>query len=212
MPKRDIAEISRSSLTNHRIVKRARQPYPPEAFERATPDLRELVHVNRPSGQSAEPLPLLVRFQALGELLAKRPALLQRYSSLLDEAAERRGDHPLVIAALGRRAKLENRSTEAIEYLTEAVEAGSQPPSTYVDLAELLLQAEREAESVEVLRQGVSAFPFDPRLRKMLALRYINLKRYRDAFETIERFVELFPEDDFVRGLFQQVQGMPTGQ
>lgn len=212
MPKRDIAEISHSSLTNHRIIKQVGQPYPPEAFEQTTPDLPELVHVNRPLGQSAESLPLLVRFQAFGELLAKRPAFSEHYSSLLAEAAEKHGDHPLVLAALGRKAKLENRSEEAIEYLTEAVEAGFQPTSTYVDLAELLLQAERETESVEVLQQGVSAFPFNPRLRKMLALRYIDLKRYRDAFETIERFVELFPEDDFMRGLFQQVQGMPTGQ
>ncbi len=212
MPKRDIAEISHSSLTNHRIVTRPGQPFPPEAFELTTPDLPELVHVNRPPGESGESLPLLVRFQAFGEVLAKRPEFSQRYVTLLAEAAEQHGDHPLVLAALGRKAKLEKRSVEAIEYLTEAVKAGSQPPSTYDDLAELLLQANREAESAEVLRQGVSVFPFNPRLRKLLALRYINLKRYRDAFETIERFVELFPEDDFMRGLFRQVQGMPAGQ
>ena len=212
MPKRDIAEISHSSLTNHRIVKHPGQPYPAQAFERTTPDLPELVHVNRPPGESGGSLPLLVRFQAFGELLAKRPEFSQRYRSLLAEAAEQHGDHPLVLAALGRMAKLEKRSAEAIEYLTEAVKVGSQPASTYEDLADLLLQADREAESAEVLLQGVSAFPFNPRLRKMLALRYINLKRYRDAYETIERFVELFPEDDFMRGLFRQVQGLPTGQ
>ena len=212
MPKRDLAEISHSSLTNHRIVRQPAQPYPPEAFDQTTPDLAELVHVNRPPGASGESLPLLVRFQAFGELLGKRSEFSQRYLRLLADVAERHGDHPLVLAALGRKAKLENRAAEAIEYLFEAVQAGSQPSSTYEDLAELLAEVGRRDESAEVLRQGVEAAPFNPRLRKMLALRFISLKRYRDAFETIERFVELFPEDDFMRGLLRQVQGLPTSQ
>ena len=210
MPKRDIVEISHSSLTNHRIVKYPSQPFPPEAFAQTTSDLAELVHVNRPHGSGAESLPLMVRFRAIGELLAKRPDFSDRYLSLLAEVAEKNGDDPLVLASLGRKAKLEGRAPEAIEYLTEAVEAGSQPVSTYDDLAELLVQAGREEDSAAVLVQGVEAWPFNPRLRKMLALRYINLKQYRDASETIHRFVELFPEDDFMRGLLRQIQGLPT--
>ncbi len=209
MPKRDIAEISHSSLTNHRIVRRPGQPYPPEAFERTTPDLAELVHVNRPPGAGGEALPLMVRFRAFGELSARRPGLSQRYVELLAEAAEMHGDDPLVLASLGRKAKLENRAAAAIDYLTQALEAGSRTPSTYEDLAVLLVQTGRAADAAEVLRRGVESAPFNPRLRKMLALRYIELKRYRDAFETIRGFVELFPEDDFMRGLFQQVRGLP---
>ena len=212
MPKRDIVEISHSSLTNHRIVKSPGQPFPPEAFAQTASDLPELVHVNRPPGAGAESLPLRVRFQAFGELLAKRPDFSDRYLSLLAEVAEKHGDDPLVLAALGRKAKLEGRALEGIEYLTEAVEAGSQPASTYGDLAELLVQSGREEDSAGVLVQGVDAWPFNSRLRKMLALRYINLKQYRDAFETIHQFVELFPEDDFMRGLLRQVQGLPATQ
>ena len=212
MPKRDIVEISHSSLTNHRIVRRPGQPYPPQAFTRTTPDLPELVHVNRPSGAGGESLPPMVRFQAFGELLSKRPDFSERYLRLLAEVAEKHGDDPLVLAALGRKAKLENRAAEAIEYLTDAIGAGSQPASTYEDLADLLAQSDRNDESADVLLAGVEAMPFNPRLRKMLALRYINLKRYRDAYGTIQRFVELFPEDDFMRGLWSQVQGLPTTQ
>lgn len=212
MPKREIAEISHSSLTNHRIVRHPGQTYPPEAFSQTTADLPELVHVNRPPLAGGESLPLLVRFQAFGELLGKRPEFPARYLGLLADAAEQHGDHPLVLAALGRKAKLEGRGSEAMDYLTEAVAAGLQPPSTYADLAELLSEAGRDQEAAEVLRQGVAAAPFNPRLLKMLALRHINLKQYREARASIERFVELFPEDDFMRGLLHQVRGLPTPQ
>ena len=210
MPKRDVAEISHSSLTNHRIIRRAGQPYPSEAFSRAPADLPELVHVNRPPGAGAESLPLLVRFQAFGELLSRRPDFSDRYLALLGEAAERHGDDPLVLAALGRKAKLEKRAPEAIEYLGQAVEAGFQPASTYEDLAQLLMEAGRLEESADILKRGVAALPYNPRLLKMLALRHIKLEQYRDALAAIQRFVELFPEDDFMRGLLRQVQGLPT--
>lgn len=212
MPKRDIAQISHSSLTNHRVVRRPGQPYPPEAFEQAASDLPELVHVNRPPSAGSESLPLMVRFQAFGELLSKRPNFSDRYLALLAQAAEKHGDDPLVLAALGRKAKLETRTAEAVEYLTAAVDAGSRTVSTYEDLAELLAQTGRDQEAADVLLRGVQGAPFNPRLRKMLALRYIHLKRFRDAYETIQQFVQLFPEDDFMRGLWRQVQGLPTTQ
>ncbi len=210
MPKRRVLGISHSSLTNHRIVKSAGQAFPPEAFSQTSPDLTELVHVNRPPGAGGESLPLMVRFQAFGELLARRPDFSDQYLRLLAEVAEQYSDDPLVLAALGRKAKLEGRAPEAIEYLKEAVKAGSQPASTYDDLAELLIQSSREDESAALLVEGVAAWPFSPRLRKMLALRYINLKRFRDASETIHQYVERFPEDDFMRGLLHQIQGLPT--
>ena len=212
MPKRNIAEISHSSLTNHRIVKFPEQPLPAEAFSQTPPDLPDLVHVNRPPGAGPESLPLMVRFQAFGELLSKRPEFSDRYLSLLLQVAEEHGDDPLVLAALGRKAKLDDRTPEAIDYLESAVRAGPQPASTYDDLASLLVSHGREDDSAAILAEGVRAWPLNPRLRKMLALRYVNLKRYRDASETIRRFVDLFPEDDFMRGLLRQIQGLPTAQ
>ena len=210
MPKRDVAEISHSSLTNHRVVRTPDQPLPAAAFAQTTGDLPELVHVNRPPGAGGETLPLLVRFQAFGEMLNRQPDFSKKYLDLLAAAAERHGDDPLVLAALGRKAKLENRAPEAIDYLTLAVEAGFQPASTYEDLAELLMQSERLGESADILLRGVNNLPYNPRLRKMLALRYIKLERFQEARSTIQEFVHLFPEDDFMRGLLRQVRGLPT--
>ena len=210
MPKREVAEISHSSLTNHRVVRTPDQALPAAAYAQTTNDLPELVHVNRPPGAGAEALPLLVRFQAFGEMLNRQPDFSEKYLDLLAEAAEHHGDDPLVLAALGRKAKLENRAPEAIEYLTLAVEAGSQPASTYEDLAELLMESERLGESADILLRGVNNLPYNARLRKMLALRYIKLERFQEARSTIEEFVRLFPEDDFMRGLLRQVRGLPT--
>ena len=91
-----------------------------------------------------------------------------------------------------------------------AIEAGSQPASTYEDLAELLMESARLGESADILLKGVSQLPYNPRLRKMLALRYIKLERFQEALSTIEEFVRRFPEDDFMRGLLRQVRGLPT--
>jgi hypothetical protein len=208
MPKRDIDVIAHSALTNHRIPVRPGQPFPDEAFAQTFPDLPELVHVNRPAGAGAESLPLLVRFRAFGELLAKRPDLTERYKALLAEAAEKHPNDPLVLASLGRKAKLEGTpdgNERAVEYLTLAIEAGSATSSTFEDLADVLTVMGRNDESAEALKRGVDVSPFSPKLLKMLTLKHINLKRYEEAATSMKRYVELFPEDDLMRGLLRQV-------
>ena len=209
MPQRDVEVISHSSLTNHRIVRRQDQPFPDAAFEKTTPDLPELVHVNRPPGQAAESLPLLTRFRAIGELSARNPQLNAKYLSLLAEAAEKHPDDALVLAALGRKAKIDAGdapSPKTIEYLEMALDAGSSTASTFEDLAEAFSRAGRDFEALETLRAGVDASPFNPRLRKKLTLKYINLKMYSEAAKSTQKYVELFPEDTFMRDLLKKVR------
>ena len=200
MPQRDVDVISHSSLTNHRIVRRSGQPFPDVAFEQTTPDLPELVHVNRPPGQGAESLPLLTRFRAVGELTVRKPELNGKYRALLADAAEKHPDEALVLAALGRWAKIEAGEApapQAIEYLEAALDAGSAVASTFEDLAEMYSRADRDFEALETLRRGVETSPYNPRLRKLLTLKYINLKLYSEAGKSMEKYVELFPEDLF---------------
>ena len=209
MPQRDVDVISHSSLTNHRVVRRQGQPFPDIAFEKTTPDLPELVHVNRPPGQGAESLPLLTRFRAIGELTAKNPRLNAKYLSLLAEAAEKHPDDALVLAALGRKAKIDAgdaRSPEMIEYLEMALQAGSSTASTFEDLAEAFSRAGRDFEALETLRSGVETAPYNPRLRKMQILKYINLKMFSEAAKSMQKYVELFPEDTFMRDLLKKVR------
>ena len=209
MPQRDVDVISHSSLTNHRIVRRPGQPFPDIAFERTTPDLPELIHVNRPPGQGAESLPLLTRFRAIGELTAKDHKLNAKYLSLLAEAAEKHPGDALVLAALGRKAKIEAGdafSPQMVEYLEMALEAGSSTASTFEDLAEAFSRAGRDFEALETLRSAVETSPFNPNLRRKLTLKYINLEMYNEAAKSAQEYVTLFPEDTVMRDLLKKVQ------
>ena len=210
MHKRDVDVISHSSLTDHRIVRHRGQPFPEIAFKRTTPDLPELVHINRPAGQGMESLPLLTRFRAIGELTAQRPVLNSKYRKLLAQVSEKHPREPIVLAALGRLAKIEagnEPDSQAIKYLKMALESGSVAASTFEDLAEMYSRSDRDFEALETLRDGVETLPYHPRLRKLLALKYVALKLYGEASKSMEKHVDLFPEDTAIRDLFKQVQG-----
>ncbi len=199
MPKRDVKVIAHSALTNHRIVRRPSQPLP-EPRDAGT----DLVHINR---VGAAPLPLLTRMQAYGQIADRQPAYYEKFQALLDEAALKEGQDPLVLATLGRRALRANRLPEAIGFLEGARERGSTSATTYEDLGEALGRAGRLEDSVKVLQEGIGAAPYTAVLYKGLALRLIQLKRFEEARQMLVRYVQLFPEDDFVRKLLAQVSG-----
>lgn len=204
MPKREVGFIAHSALTNHRIVRAKDQALPASAFARTTRDLPDLAHFNRVPGK---PLPLVTLLQAYGELLERHPPYYERFQTVLDEAAAKNPDHPLVLASLGRRALRAKSIDEAIGYLNKSVALGLESSPTFEDLGEALALAGRLDEAVKVLRRGIEVEPYSATLHKSLALRYIKLQRFAEAKQTLERYVELFPEDDFVRRLLKQVSG-----
>jgi hypothetical protein len=206
MPKRLIAGIAHSDSTNHRIVRRAGQPLPDAAFGGTTPDLPDLVYVNRPVGAQTAPLSPETKLVAYGELLEKRPEFQSSYLEALDELTRKEPRNPLGLAALGRKALLDQNPVRAIEFLSMAVEAGYQPPTTYRDLGEGLALSGRLAESADVLEQAVTLYPYSPVLSKSLAHRYILLKRYPRAHYVMKRHLDTFPEDTFVRDLLRKVE------
>jgi hypothetical protein len=204
MPKRNVGFIAHSALTNHRIVRTPGQALPAAAFAQTTPELPDLVHFNRAGGKQ---LPLTTQLQAYGELLERHPPYFERFQAVLDEAAQKIPEQPLVLAALGRRALRSKAYAEAIQYLNKAVARGSESSTTFEDLGEALAQSGRLEESVAALRRGIELAPYTPVLHKSLALRYIQWKKFDEARKSLERYVELFPEDDFVRRLLKQVSG-----
>ena len=208
MPKRGVETIAHSALTNHRIIRKPGEPLPVEAFDQTTPDLPDLVYLNRPADAHPAALPKIMRLQAYGELMAKDPAYRPRYFSVLEQLSEAQPEDPMVEAALGRQAMQGDATLNAaaIRHLERAVKLGFTGPATYQDLAEALARANREADAVTTLQHGIELAPYAPALYKSLALRYVNLKQYTDAKKALERYVELFPEDDFMRGLLVKVQ------
>jgi len=77
MPKRDLAEVPHTALTNHRIAHEG-APFPRAAFS-LTPELPDLIYVNGPPNHEREPLAREVLYRAYGELAGRRPEYLERY-------------------------------------------------------------------------------------------------------------------------------------
>jgi len=192
MPKRDVARISHSALTNHRIPARPGRP----AVEAPASGLAVV------NGSEAD-LPLATRLAAYGALAAKAPALEARYAELLNEAARSGSEDPAVLTALGHKALAESPATAAA-LLARAEQKGATGPLFYLDLGEALSQAGKAEDSIAAFERGESLFPWSPALRKRLVLAYIQTKAYPKARSAMERYVADFPEDELMRKLLAQ--------
>jgi hypothetical protein len=197
MPRKGVAGIPHSDDTNHRIVRRAGQPYPDYAFEQSDPDLPGLVCVNRRGKESSKPIPPLVKLLAYSEVMIskKLPEASRYYLEVLEQLRQSEPDEPAVLTCLGRKALFDKDNAKAVEYLTRALGSGAEYDSTYLDLSEALANIGRVDESAKVLEQGVAAWPFSADLLHALVMRYMSLDRLPQAHEALKRYVTLFPED-----------------
>ena len=159
MPKREIGTIAHSALTNHRIPARAAQPVP-EPDLPVSSGIPGVLHLNAPPGKEPVAVPLLTQLQAYGELLPQNPSYRDRYLSVLDQLATTQPHHPLVLSALARREKLKSMpdgNARALQFLSQAIAAGSASVIDYQDIAQLLAEAGRAAEAVSVLEKATKA-------------------------------------------------------
>ena len=206
MPRKPVAGIPHSDDTNHRIVRRAGQPYPDYAFDVVSPDLPGLVCINRRGEDAAKPVPLLTKLLAYAGVSGKDPSLSRFYYDTLEQLRKTSPDNPDVLAALGSKAIQEKDDARAVDYLTRALQGGADRVTTYIDLSEALAHLGRLAESAKILEQGVTAWPFSPDLQKALVLRYMNLKQFPQAREVVKQYVALFPEDAFMRDVLNRLE------
>jgi Tetratricopeptide repeat len=206
MPKRDVREISHSSITNHRILSRPDEPFPEVAFRQTTPALPDLIHLNPVPGQENTPPPALTLLQAYGELLEKHPEYVERYFAVLSQLERTEPGNPLVQAALGSRDLQADRYQDAVTHLQRALETG--PPKTvfYVDLAEALVKLDRAGEAIPVLQKAIELDPFNSVLQRTLIVRLIQLKDYKNAESAMESYVERFPHDSFMRQMLARAR------
>jgi len=198
MPKRNVAVISHSALTNHRIPARPDEPMPDEGPSEEA----GLLLVNQVPGRTAS-VPEITLLRAYSELAAQEPHFEQRYLALLSQLAQTQPKDPFVQAALGHKALAEGKNEEALAHLSKALELGD--ATVYQDMAKALSNLNRGGEAIDYLKRGLIISPFNAVLLKTLALEYINLKEYAEARQTMERYVELFPEDSFMRKLLARV-------
>ena len=210
MPKRDVQEISHSSITNHRILARADEPFPEAAFHQTTPALPDLIHLNPVPGREDIPPPALTLLQAYGELTDKNPEYFPRYVALLDKLKQTEPGSALVQAGLGHRDLQAGKFEEAIAHLQRALEIG--PPQTlfYTDLAQALVKLDRSDEAVAVLQKAIPLDPFNSTLQRTLVFRLIQLKRYAEAAAAMESYVERFPGDSVMRQMLNLARSGPS--
>ncbi len=210
MPRKGVAGIPHSDDTNHRIVRRAGQPYPDYAFEQNDPDLPGLVCVDRRGNELNKPIPPLVKLLAYNDVMGgtKLPEASRYYQQyfleLLEQLRQSEPNEPAVLACLGRKALADKDNANAVEYLTRALARGAEYDTTYLDLSEALARLGRDDESTKVLEQGVAAWPFSADLQQALVLRYMTLKRFPEMLEALKRYVALFPEDAIAREALAQ--------
>jgi len=198
MPKRSIAVISHSALTNHRIPARPNQPLPPLKAVASS----DLVLVNQPEG-NAKPLSEIAFLRAYNELAGRSPEYQARYVALLDQLNHAGSSDPYVQAALAHRALEEGKNEEALAHLATGVKLGE--AAVYEDMGKALANLDRGDEAVNAFVRGMEVDPYRSELRKNLILEYIKLKRYTEARHAMEEYVGLFPEDDFMRRLLARV-------
>jgi len=206
MKKRDVLEISHSSITNHRILARPDEPFPDVAFQQTTQAVPDLIHLNPEPGRQNLSPPPLVLLQAYGELVEHAPEYLDRYNAVLQQLERTDAGNPLVQAALGNREFHAGQYPEAVAHLQHALNGGVQKTIVYTDLAQALLKLDRTSEAVEVLQKAADLDPFNAVLRKQLIVELIQVKDYASALSQMEDYVKLFPADSFMQEMLRRAQ------
>jgi hypothetical protein len=206
MPRKPTAGIPHSNDTNHRIVRRAGEPYPDYAFDEPTAGLPGLMCINRRGDDASKPIPAVTKLLAYADVSQKEPALSPYYYELLEQLKQSSPDDPTVLCALGRKALAEKDNAQAIDYLTRALAKGGDYASTYVDLGEALAETGQVQQSAELLEKGASVWPFSRDIQKSLVYRYLTLKQFPQAHDALKRYVALFPQDTFMQGALTQME------
>src|SRR5438445_9414192 len=208
MQKRDVREISHSSITNHRILTHPDEPFPDIAFQPTTPLLPDLIHLNPAPGKKGIPPSALVLLQAYGEPVEKHPEYLTRYYTVLDQLERTDPDDPLVQGAIGNRELHAGKYQKAVEHLQRAIKEGHAKTVLYTDLADALVKLDRSSQAVQFLKQAADRDPFNAELRKRLIVQLIQVKDHVNARAQMEDYVQRFPADSFMRQLLARVQSM----
>ena len=199
MPKRQVAVISHSALTNHRIPARPDEKIPLQEQPDGNTDL---ILVNEPAEPKVQ-LPAITLLKAYAELAGQNAVYQEHYLALLAALSQKQPQDPYVQAALVHKALSEGKNEEAIQHLSLGSALGE--TSTYMDMATALTNAGRLPDAVKYLETAVQQDPYNAVLIKTLTLDYIKLQRYSEATEQLQKYVEIFPEDSFMRGLLAKV-------
>jgi Cytochrome c554 and c-prime len=201
LPMRDMRFISHSTLTNHRVVRTADEPFPDETFAQEAPAMPGLIHLN-PDGKRGVQSDIpsaLVRLQAYDDLMRTREQFVDPWRKLLGELEVSSPQEAIVQAAAGHRDLRDGKLPEAIAHLSEALRLDPSLTETWSYLSEAQFQADQAEPAVVSAKRAVELAPYAPALQKALIYRLINAKHFEEAQAALEKYIATFPEDDFMR-------------
>jgi hypothetical protein len=206
MPKRDVAVISHSVLTNHRIVAEAEERFPEAAFNMTTPQLPDLVHLSANPTKPGAVAPL-TRLQAYAQIILAHPEYRNSYWSLAQQLRAAEADNVYVLEALADEAGQKHDAEGAllaIRYLQAAVAHGSTNPADFEELAQLLAAADRPSEAIDVLREGMQVAPSDAVLYQLSTTISFAQNKPQEACEVAAKGTRTFPQDDALRSFLKR--------
>jgi hypothetical protein len=206
MPKRDITVISHSSLTNHRIVATAEEPFPDETFHLAAAQLPDLVHLNRAPDRKDSTPSLLTVLAAYSQLIEQYPQYRARYREVGKQLEATEPANVIVLEALADGALAQDTAdgrAAALRYLERAIQNGANAPADFERVATLLAAAGRTGDAVQPLELGIRLAPYDPTLYRQLAGVYLALGRASDQAAILGQANAIFPQDAAIRKLLE---------
>jgi hypothetical protein len=212
MPKRDVNAISHSVLTNHRIVAEAEEPFPDIAFHMTTPQLPDLVNLTADPA-TTESLSPLARLRAYAQVVLAHSEYRPRYWSLATQLKTSHPENVDVLEALADEAVQKHSaeaSSQAVQYLQEAIRHGATNPVTFEELAKLLAAANRDSEALDVLQKGIKLAPYDAELFRASVKILFARDQMREACAVATEGQRKFPQDDVLRGLLRRCDDVLT--
>ena len=198
MPRRPASESPHTTLTNHRILARTNEPWPDEAFAQTTPELPNLVHLNRAKG-GKEKIPALTLLDAFKELSEHRAEYKPLYDKQLAEVEKSNPEDAEVQNDLGARDLKSGDLESAIEHLQHAIQLNPAEVTNYVYLSEALKLEDRNAESLAAFEKAATLAPINPTLQKLWVQRLVEAGEMEMAAAALAHYLEIYPEDDEMR-------------
>ena len=204
MAKRPALTVSHSTLTDHRILRAADEPYPKSAFAESLPGTG-LIHINAIPGKpdSVPPVALLRAYR--NQIVRSRLEYKDYYFVSLDRLIKAGSQDAFVLSAIAQKAASDGDMPKAVRFARQALEHGPASENDYELLSTFLARAGDSAGSIRALKQGLAIAPYSDGLYEDLTERELASNHNDEAAATLQRGLELFPEDAVLREAAQQI-------
>ncbi len=212
MPRRSLATIAHSALTDHRILRR-----PAEGAETtqadSSPAVLDLVHETARPGQP-DAIDLRTLALAYAQVAADFPVYAQRAREALERAAQELPEDAEVQSAFGLEIIAHSDSAESRRRAAQALERAIALHSTSVAvrerLAELKLRDGYVNAAITLLEEAVNLDPYDSPAHLALARDYLLVGERTRALESFERVLSFDPANSAARSEIERLRRSPT--